>query len=296
MTGSRQGIRAGIDCATAMRPIRQQFQSFNRSWSGRRFSTVSVLIGVNAGVFVFQLLLDRLAPGWVERYLALSGDGMRAGFEWQFLSYMFLHGNLLHLAFNMLTLFFAGREVEVIAGRRHLLGMYFAGGLFGGLAQVLLSASQNSLVGASAAVFAVLIAFTTIYPEMELTLLLFFIIPVRVKAKYLAFGLVATSVFFSLSGVWGGVGHIAHLGGCLAGWLYAKQLGFGRPLRLPRFFYRKRERAEQLRSMTPAEFISREIDPILDKISREGIHSLTRAERKILEKGREKIERKAGGR
>jgi len=279
-----------------MRPIRQQFQSFNRSWSGRNFSTVSILIGVNVGVFVFQWILGLFAPDFVGKYLALSGEGVRRGFEWQFVTYMFLHGGFFHLAFNMLTLYFAGREVEVIAGRKHLLGMYFAGGLIGGIAQILLSNPHLELVGASAGVFAVLIAFTTIYPEMELTLLLLFVIPVRVKAKYLALGLVASSLFFSFSGLWGGVGHFAHLGGCLVGWIYAKQLGFGTPLRLPRFFYRKRERLEKIQRMTPEEYISKEIDPILDKISREGIHSLTRAERKILEKGREKIERKTSRR
>lgn len=279
-----------------MRPLRQQFQSFSRSWPGRRFSIVSILIGVNVGMFIFQLLVGLFAPGWVEEYLALSGTGVRRGFEWQFVTYMFLHGGLLHLAFNMLTLFFAGREVEVIAGRKNLLGIYFAGGLLGGIAQVLLTNPFSQLVGASAGVFAVLIAFTTIYPELELTLLLFFVIPVRVKAKYLALGLVIMSLFFSFSGVWGGVGHIAHLGGCLAGWLYAKQLGFGRPVQLPRFVYKKRERLERMQSMSPEEFISEEIDPILDKISREGIHSLTRAERKILEKGREKIAKKTAGR
>jgi membrane associated rhomboid family serine protease len=279
-----------------MRPLRQQFQSFNRSWSGRQFSTVSILIGVNVGVFIFQWIIGLFAPGLVGEYLALSGEGVRRGFEWQFVTYMFLHGGWLHLAFNMLTFYFAGREVEVIAGRKHLLGMYFAGGLLGGIAQILLSSPQMQLVGASAGVFAVLIAFTTIYPEMELTLLLFFVIPVRVKAKYLAYGLVVMSLFFSVSGSWGGVGHIAHLGGCLAGWIYAKQLGFGGPLRFPRFFYRKRERHERIQRMSPDEFISEEIDPILDKISREGIHSLTRAERKILEKGREKIERKTSRR
>jgi len=279
-----------------MRPLRQSFQSFNRSWSDRQFSTVSLLIGVNVGVFIFQLLIGLFAPGWVGDHLALSGEGLRRGFLWEFGTYMFLHGGWLHLAFNMLTLYFAGREVEVIAGRKHLLGMYFAGGLFGGIAQILLSSPQMQLVGASAGVFAVLIAFTTIYPEMELTLLLFFVIPVRVKAKFLALGIVVTSLFFSVSGAWGGVGHIAHLGGCLAGWIYAKQLGFGAPVRLPRFIYRKRERLERVRTMSPEEFISEEIDPILDKISREGIQSLTRAERKILEKGREKIERKTSRR
>ena len=105
-----------------------------------------------------------------------------------------------------------------------------------------------------------------------------------------------SALFFALTDFWPGVGHLAHLGGSFAGWIYARQLGFGLKLPVPRFYQEKRERHERIQSMTPEEFISSEIDPILDKISREGIHSLTRAERKILEKGREKIELKTNRR
>jgi len=284
-----------------MRSLRFQLQSFNRSWSARQYSVVTILIAANVGMFVFQNFIDYFAPvidgqTWTTRWLALSGAGLRSGFEWQVVTYMFLHGGVLHLLFNMLTLYFAGREVEAIAGRNHLLGIYFGGGVFGGIAQVMLSPANMSLLGASAGVCALLIAFTTIFPEMMLTLLLFFVIPVRVKAKYLAFGLVAISLLFSINGVWGSghggmnsVGHLAHLGGCLFGWIYVKQLGFGRPLGVQRFFEKGRERRERLQRLTPEQFISEEIDPILDKISREGIHSLSRAERKILEAGRDKI-------
>jgi membrane associated rhomboid family serine protease len=280
-----------------MRSLRRQIENFNRRWAGGRFSVVAVLIAANTGMFAFQLIADRLIPAaggipWTGRWLALSGDGVRSGMEWQFFSYMFLHDGLMHLLFNMLTFYFAGREVEIIARPGHLLGMYFGGGLVGGVAQVLLSNPHTPLVGASAGVCATLIAFTTIYPEMELTLLLFFVIPVRVKAKYLALGLVGVSLVFAFTGAWGSVGHIAHLGGCVVGWLYARHLGFGAPLRLRQFFMKKRELDERRDRMTAEQFISEEIDPILDKISREGIHSLTRAERKILEKGREKIAKK----
>lgn len=287
-----------------MSPLRPPFQSFNRSWSERQFSTTAILIGINIAVFILQLMIGFLRPGFIENYLALSRNGVLAGYEWQWVTYMFLHGNLpadipgsiLHIGFNMLTLMFAGREVERVVGRRHFLGIYFAGGILGGIVQVLLSDPSTHLVGASAAVFAVLIAFTTIYPEIQLTLLLFLIIPIRLKAKFLALGLVLSSLFFALTDFWPGVGHLAHLGGSFSGWIYARQLGFGLKLPVPRFYQEKRERHERLQSMTPEEFISSEIDPILDKISREGIHSLTRAERKILEKGREKIELKTNRR
>ena len=87
---------------------------------------------------------------------------------------------------------------------------------------------------------------------------------------------------------------MAHLGGGLVGWVYVKQLGFGRTWRIQRYFFERRQREERLARMPSAQFIQEEIDPILDKICRDGLHSLTRAERKILERGREKIGEKVG--
>jgi hypothetical protein len=83
--------------------------------------------------------------------------------------------------------------------------------------------------------------------------------------------------------------HYAHLAGCLFGWVYVKQLGYGNPLRIQRYFFEKRQREERRRHMTSDQFINEEIDPILEKISRDGIGSLTRNEKRILEMGRDKI-------
>jgi len=267
-------------------------QSLTDRLIGRRGSLTLLLIIVNVLGFGLQSLADWLSPGWTENYLALSGIGIRNFYLWQFVTYMFLHGGVLHLMVNIFTLFLAGREVEGITGRGNFLGIYFLGGLIGGLGQVLLGPADVPLVGASAGVFALLIAFTTIYPEVQLTVFLFFVIPVRLKARVLAYLLVGFSLVCLLAGFMPEVGHTAHLGGCLVGWLYTKRLGYGNPLRLQRYFTKKRELTERLKTMSPEEFISAEIDPILDKIAREGIHSLTRMERKILEKGRDKIARK----
>ena len=279
-----------------MRSPRRQLQPFPRHWAGRRPSLVTILVAVNVAVFFLQTLGAAFARGQVDYWFALSSAGIRSGYAWQFLTYMFLHGDPavpasgpIHLLVNMLTLFFAGREVESIVGQKHLIGIYFGGGLLGGIAQIALSPATTHLSGASAGVCATLLAFTTILPEIEITALLFFILPVRLKAKYLALGFVAISVVCIATGSLAGVGHIAHLGGCLVGWLYVKHLGFGHPLRIQRYVFEKRERAARMERMTPEQFISEEIDPLLEKISREGLHSLTRAERKILEKGRSKI-------
>jgi hypothetical protein len=87
----------------------------------------------------------------------------------------------------------------------------------------------------------------------------------------------------------GAVIHSAIPGGLAAGWLYTNLLGFGHPSWLQRILRRRREAAMRLQRMTPAEFIEREIDPLLEKISRKGIHSLTRAERRLLSQAPEKV-------
>jgi hypothetical protein len=85
------------------------------------------------------------------------------------------------------------------------------------------------------------------------------------------------------------VAHSSFLGGCIAGWFYAHLLGFGRPSILQRALSQRRAETERYEAMTPEEFIAQEIDPLLEKISREGMGSLTRAERKLLATAREKI-------
>ena len=265
---------------------------FAPRWSTGRQSVAISLIVLNVAIFLAQTLADAFDPRFMQYWFALSHSGLRSGYAWQLLTYMFLHGGPVHLLVNMITLYFAGREVEAIAGPKHLLGVYFLGGLLGGVAQMSFATGEPALWGASAGVCAVLIAFTTILPEMEITTLLFFVIPLRLKAKYLALGIVTMEMFCAVTKSAPHFGHLAHLGGCLVGWLYMMQLGFGNPLRIQKYLFEKRRRDERHARMSPAQYINEEIDPILDKISREGIHSLTRSERKILEKGREKIAQK----
>ena len=247
-----------------------------------------------ANVVVF--LIQQLFPVVAENYFYLSSRGISEGFYWQFLTYMFLHGGWIHLIVNCLGLYFVGREVETVLGPRHLLGIYFLGGFVGGIAQLLWGISPLGtdvpVLGASAGVCAVLLAFTTMLPELEITALIFFVLPVRMRAKWLGRGVIWTSILFALTNFGGEIGHIAHLGGALTGWFYARRMGFGGAFWFQRFFRDRRRTRERQERMDPKEFISQEIDPILDKIAKEGIQSLTRAERRILELGREKIAKK----
>lgn len=260
-----------------------------RRWSLQGASLVKVLIILNVVVFGVQLLVDHYDPFFIQNHFALSRAGLREGQYWQFISYMFLHGSAMHLLVNCLGLFFAGREIESILGKKHFLGIYFLGGLLGGIAQILVG---NAVIGASAGVCAVLLAFTTILPELEITALIFFVIPLKMRAKWLGRAVIVTSILFASVGFSRDIGHIAHLTGALTGWLYTRRLGYGGAFMLQRFVRDRKRLRERRDRMDSTEFISEEIDPILDKISREGIHSLTRAERRILELGREKISNK----
>lgn len=275
-----------------------RIQPFIPRWTTGRRSVVTLLIGFSVLAFIGQTFAETtFGHGFTAQWLSLSMAGIQKGYYWQFVSYLFIHGTpglpytgLIHLFVNMMTLYFVGREVEAIAGPRHLLGMYFLGGIVGGLAQIV--ASPIPVAGASAGVCAVLIAFTTILPEFEVTLLLFFVVPVRLRAKYVGWLVVGGAVAMAAFHIMPGIGHMAHLGGCMVGWIYARQLGFGSPWWIQRRLMERRQREERLIRMSPDQYMTEEIDPVLDKIAREGIRSLTRRERRILERGRDKISQK----
>jgi membrane associated rhomboid family serine protease len=277
-----------LHASPSMRVPRRQVPLFTSRWSDARFSVTAILMVVTTACFLVQVVAGFYVPdATIKHTFALTRSGILSGHYWQLLTYMFIHGGPIHLLLNMVTLYFVGRQLEDLLGWRHYLGIYFGGGLLGGIAHLVFS-PHAAVLGASAGVAAALIAFTTILPEIELTLLVFFVLPIRMRAKFLAIGFVAISALLLLTSD-SSVSHLAHLGGALLGWIYVKQLGYGNPLRIQAYFWKRRREAERREHMTADQYISEEIDPILDKISREGIHSLTRAERKILERGRNKI-------
>jgi membrane associated rhomboid family serine protease len=264
-----------------------------RRWTQAPRVVLLGLIGLNLAVFVTQLFLDAYQPGFVREYLALSDRGLRSAYGWQFITAAFLHDGPWHLLGNMFLLYLLGRDVESIVGQRHFLFLYLAGTAAGELGHLFLMPATSVLLGASGGVAAVLVAYAAILPELELTSSMFFLLPVRLKAKHLAYGAFLIAVLGIVFDRSGAVAHSAYLGGCLAGWLYAHLLGFGRPSILQRALRQRRADAERHRMMSAEQFIAEEVDPLLDKISREGIDSLTRSERRLLAKAREKIAEKA---
>ena len=266
--------------------------SFTQRWTQRQRVVLLTLIGLNVGAFIAQLVLQAYEPKLGE-YLGLSKRGINNGYGWQFLSAIFLHDGPWHLLGNMLVLYLIGRDVESILGQKHFLFLYLAGALGGELGHLLLMPFHCVLLGASGGVAAVLVAFATILPELELTSMLFFVLPIRLKAKHLAYGLFMIAVILVAIDRGGTISHSAYLGGGVAGWFYAHLLGFGRPSFVQRALRQRQARMERYERMSPDQFIIEEIDPLLDKIAREGIHRLTRSERRILVKAREKLTDKA---
>ena len=271
----------------------RKYSSDTQSWTQRQRIVLLTLISANLAFFAAQLLLETDQPGFVRDYLGISDHGVRDAYAWQFVTAMFLHNGPWHLLGNMLVLYFLGRDLELILGQRHFLYLYLAGAIGGELGHLFLMPPDSVLLAASGGVAAIVVAYPTMLPELELTGTKFFMLSVHLKAKHLAYGVIALALVLVCVERIGTVSHSACLGGCAAGWLYAHLLGFGQPSFLQRLLRQHRAEAERHEQMSVAQLMSEEIDPLLEKISRYGINSLTRAERRNLARARERMVEKA---
>jgi membrane associated rhomboid family serine protease len=268
-------------------------QPFVRRWQPGRTSATALVVALSVGAFAAQFIVETLFYGQpsheiLRDWLALDNGAIQSGYWWKFVSFGLLHADPVHLVVNMVLLFLAGRELEPIVGSRHFSIIYVGGTLLGGLAHWAFLRS-SPLMGVSAGVAAVIVAYTTILPELEVTFHLLFVIPVRLRAKHLAWALLGTAAVLWCTETILVIGPAGVLAGALFGWSYVKQLGYGNPLAVQRYIFDRRQRAARLARMSPEQFVAAEIDPILEKIAEKGIKSLTRAERKILEQGRGKL-------
>lgn len=222
---------------------------------------------------------------------------------WTFVSYMFLHDGLLHLAFNLLTLYMFGPPVETRMGGSPFILYYLLCGLGGAALSygfMLVTGDPRPMVGASGAIFGVMLAFGWAWPNWPVYLFPF---PEPFPAKWLVVVAVGVSVLIGWIGLSNGVAHLAHLGGLATGFVYLKV----QDLRVAKAEQRLRRTPERgvlvhpaaraargsdpaIRkprrtaptAPTPQDRTHHEIDRVLDKISASGIASLTPAERKFL--------------
>jgi len=327
------------------------FPSGMAGMSGWSFNTW--LIVINCAVFVLGALLLRAhpMPPPIPHPLAKSVDVLMyyghfstysavKNYEvWRFLTFQFLHAHLLHLAFNMLALFWFGPLVEHYLGSRRYLAFYLLSGCGGAALYLLLNVGgiiyygatgstipfllvhnpAVPLVGASAGIFGVLFAAAYIRPNQIITLYLFFVLPISVRIKTLAYCLLGIALFVMYTGGRNAGGEAGHAGGALFGailirhanwlnwalWLPLDRLkrtghhafrrydgassgsaGGGREFftgqsaAQPGFFERKRRQRQQ------SELD--EVDRILAKIATQGMGSLTDRERGILQRDTER--------
>lgn len=211
---------------------RDYMQRPRRGWN---LSATVVLIALNVVVFVLQRTLLRNFN--VDDYLALSLSGLEHGYVWQLLTFQFLHGSLLHIFLNCWALFVFGRPVEWAIGKSRFLVLYFSSGVFGGLLQMVamwlwpiyFGAPTLATLGASAGVFGVVAAFAMLFPNERLLMLLFFVLPVNMRAKSLLWLVIIVSALgmsfphSRLTLLLGGnVAHAAHFGGILTGLAFTR--------------------------------------------------------------------------
>ena len=279
----------------------------------RRGSISQQFIYINIGIFVVTALVAIVGmlfnvgksswmewlelPAWLPQFVKQP---------WSIVTYMFLHAGILHLLFNMLWLYSFGQLFLMFFSARHFRGLYFLGGFCGGLLYMVAynffpyfeSYLYGSyLLGASASVLAIVIATAVRNPEYRVNLLLFG----QVRLKYLALVMVVTDLLFVTSNNAGG--HIAHLGGALAGWWFAAGLRKGtdvtkwingaidwisggfriqRVSKKPKMEVHYGGRAKDYEYNARKKEQNEEVDRILDKLKKSGYQSLTTEEKKRL--------------
>ncbi|HDI52038.1 MAG TPA: rhomboid family intramembrane serine protease [Bacteroidetes bacterium] len=263
---------------------------------GRLTPGVKYLLVANVIVYILQLVFR--AP--MLRLFGLSSFMVLHNLAiWQFVSYMFLHGGFFHIFFNMFVLWIFGSEVERAWGTKPFLKYYFITGIGAGICSFLFSLSMHTItIGASGAIYGVMLAFAMMYPDRIITLLLFLIIPISMKAKHLVTLMAVISIFSGITNLFGGsdgVAHFAHLGGMLVGYLYLKS---DWRLAAAREYLRRKLKMWQLKSeihrIEHFQNLQRQVDQILDKINEVGYENLTEKEKKILEEASNFFTREGG--
>ena len=288
---------------------------------------VTLLVVANLAVFAAQFFLDTArgyAFGPLMYWLSFIPDFAFGGQVWRFVTYMFLHGGFWHIALNMFVLWMFGPRIEEVWGRRTFLIYYFVCGIGGALTYGLFSLfglqAHTPMVGASGAIFGILLAFGVTYPNA--LIMIFFVIPMRAKYAVLVFGLIE---LMSVPRSDSQTAHLAHLGGMLFGYLFllwSTGGRLGRIPRVPRWGAARRARNPYDRSpQAPAGLRDRlrawrtrmrirvvdgrrgaarggngglsrndreRVDRILEKISREGLQSLTEEEQDVLRRASRK--------
>jgi len=264
---------------------------------------VQKLIFWNIGFFLFSLVFFysfSVGQFQIPTWIALSSDlGVFVRTPWTLITFNFFHSGFLHLFFNLMVLHFSGRLFNTYFTDKQLLGIYVLGGVFSGITFVLsylFIGKAGLLVGASGAIMAILIATATYAPFMLLRIPLIGI----VKLWHVAFVILLIDLIQMPLDNTGG--HLAHLGGALFGFIYMKLLQTGKDITKPfsalldtfanlfkpkkktpfKKVHRNATKNVVNSSVSNKDFAQKQIDDILDKISKSGYDSLTKEEKEFL--------------
>jgi len=268
--------------------MRFQFQSDPGQFSYKPAlftDAIKILVSVNFGIFLLQTIartedmffpLFGLVPKLVWSEFML----------WQPFTYLFFHGGIWHVLINMFVLWMFGSELERLWGKEHFLKFYFVTGVGAGLVTMIFGLnSMTPIVGASGAVYGVLLAYGITYPNR--TVYLYGIIPIKSLWFVVGIGIIAfMSSFDNVSQI----SHLTHLSGMMIGYLMLK-----RPIRFNDLWFTIRKRTleykikHEEKKVSQRQAIERGIDRILDKINREGFDSLTEEEHDRLYKGSQSL-------
>ncbi len=278
---------------------------------------IKTLIISNVVVFLLMILSQNFTIGGANlynvlmRYFALMPLGAGLFLPWQLVTYLFMHGGLFHLFFNMFILWMFGMELENMWGSKKFLTFYLVCGAGAGLVHLFLSPIFGAMaptIGASGAVYGVLLAFAMMFPDRMI--FLYFLFPV--KAKYFVGFLIILGLFMGISGTRDGIAHFAHLGGAFIAFLYImadrdripvkrwfsnfKRKQSSSNLRYQRggiqdakYYDIKEDKQTRKQMKDDPEIDQERIDAILDKISKSGYQNLTEEEKRILFEASQKL-------
>lgn len=246
---------------------------------GRITEGIKYLLIITASIYVLQIFpgFNRLLIG----FGSLIPSAVLGGQIWRLVTYMFLHHNPMHLLFNMFMLWMFGVEIEERWGARRFVWFYFIAGIGSGIISLLMLVMGNPFIyGASGAVYGVTMAYAWLYPDRQILFLLLF----PIKIKYAAMIMIAISILSLGSN--DGVAHLTHLGGIVVAILYLKFYNniVGMVSHQKSLSAEKKMRQNAENVMKDKQFYEDVIDPILKKISKSGIDSLSANERDTLDR------------
>lgn len=255
---------------------------------------IKSIIIVNVIIYIF-LELSGLKSEIFRQFGLIPSKTLFEANIWQPFTYMFLHDGFFHILLNMLFLWMFGKEVEISWGKIAFYKYYLVTGVGSGLLNAIIHYNSNiPVVGASGAVFGILLAFSMIYPNR--IVLLYGLVPMKVK--YLVMGLAAIALFSSILMKDSRISHLTHLSGMITGFIYLNWNWLKWKLKSTTKPKVKQKPTnvfsvnEEKRRKVDNTLIQRRVDEILDKLSKKGWENLTDAEQKMLYRASEEYSRR----